>query len=246
MVCSLCLQKGHNKRTCINIINCRINENIETNTYYNIYIICINKDIFNEKIKLFNNYKNINFIFIKATYLEKNNILLKKLKTRYNTSDDKIISKLGCISSHRKCLLDIINKESINNIILEEDFIINNKLPEPPNISCYFGGWIIPSKISLINKKKIKIELSNGINDINYDIFSIIMTHSYYIKNSEDANKILISTLLPDKIKNYDIHLKDNKLLKQFYYPPIFIQSNHKSTIDNNGNNNSRSINYGL
>ena len=58
---------------------------------------------------------------------------------------------------------------------------------------------------------------------------------------------MLLSTILPDKIKNYDIHLKEQKLLDKFYYPPVFIQSNHISNIDKKYNNNhSNSINYGL
>ena len=250
MVCSICKQNGHNKRTCK--YKERINNTIDIkniNNYedikYNIYIIAKNIDIFNEKIKIFNN--KYNFIFIKACYLKKNNTLLTKLNTRYNTSEYKIISKLGCISSHRNALLSIVNNQTSNNIILEEDFILNNNIPENIEKSCYLGGWIIPPKISSINKTKLDITLKDGINKIDYDKYSILMTHSYFIKQPNEAKDILLSTLNIDKIKNYDIHLKDNKILKYLYYPPLFIQSKHISNIDNkNNNNHKKSINYGL
>jgi GR25 family glycosyltransferase involved in LPS biosynthesis len=258
MVCSICKKDGHNKRTCLykdrninkNIdknIDENINENINENTQciYNIYIIAKNKEIFNEKIKLLNN--KYNFIFIKASYLKKNNALLTKLNTRYNTNDNKIINKLGCISSHRNALLSIINNQTHNNIILEEDFILNNNIPDKIEKSCYLGGWIIPPKISNINKVKLNINLNIGINKIDYNTYCILMTHSYFIKYPDEAKNILLSTLQTEKIKNYDIHLKDNKLLKYLYYPPLFIQSKHISKIDNkNNNNHKKSINYGL
>ena len=55
MVCSICKENGHNKRTCkykeriINTIDIKDINNYE-DIKYNIYIIAKNIDIFNEKI----------------------------------------------------------------------------------------------------------------------------------------------------------------------------------------------------
>ena len=244
MVCSICNSTGHNRRTCNYILqNSRIQDD-----KYTIYIICKDTNIFNTKIDMFKEAQHIdNLNYIQAQYLKENDRLCNKLKTRYNTSKSKIISKLGCISSHRNTLLSIINNQTTNNLILEEDAILNCELPEPPKESSYMGGWICPPKVSDINKIKIKLDTTNGLNDIDYSKFNILMTHSLFIKTPENAKDMLLSTILPDKIKNYDIHLKEQKLLDKFYYPPVFIQSNHISNIDKKYNNNhSNSINYGL
>ena len=88
---------------------------------YNIYIICKNEDIFNEKCKQFSKYKkNICYIqWIPAEFLtltQCNKALLKKLNTRHNTKKKSIMAKLGCISAHRKALLYIFSNK-INVII---------------------------------------------------------------------------------------------------------------------------------
>lgn len=219
---------------------------------YSIYIICKNKEIFHEKKNMLLHINNIDNIYhIPSVFLKcsENNINLKnKLNTRYNTSHNKIISKLGCISSHKNTLLSILNNDTINNIILEEDFILNKNLPlTPPEYDCYLGGWIIPPKISQTSKIKIRLDCNNGLNNINYNLFKIIMTHSYFIKNTSSAKKILIDMIIKEKIKNYDIYLSDNKFIKYFYWPEIFRQSNHISNIDKKINKNYKmSINYGL
>ena len=223
---------------------------------YNIYIICKNKDIFNKKIEMFDDIKNkINIIqwipseFLKVT--ENNETeLLNRLNTRYNTKRSSKISKLGCISAHSKALLAIINNQTNNNIILEEDASITNDLPDiPPNVSCYLGGWIIPPKISDCNKVKPIINniLNNNVNKIDYNNFKILMAHSYFIKNITESKTILLSILNSKKIKNYDVHLMDYKFFNHFYYPCIFSQEKHISSIDNKINKNHiYTFNYGL
>ena len=217
---------------------------------YNIYIICKFDDF--EKIKSqFNKYKNICHIhWSPAEYLKVkscNKSLLKELKTRHNTKKKKIIAKLGNIAAHRKTLLSIMINHTNNNLILEADAKLNIQLPKPPNQSCYMGGWIIPPQISKIGKIKIKLKPKKGLNKINYNKFKIITTHALFIKNKEEARDILESTLIKKNIKNYDLHLSNHKLFNYFYYPPPFVQSQHKSEIENTINKNDiLTYNYGL
>ena len=50
-----------------------------------------------------------------------------------------------------------------------------------------------------------------------------------------------------DKIKNYDIHLKELQYFKYYYYPPIFVQGKHVSEIEGNTNQNDKhTYLYGL
>lgn len=220
---------------------------------YNIYIICKDENIFNKKKKMFHNH-GVNIIqwipseFLKVT--DNNKLLLyNRLNTRYNTKEQNKLSKLGCIAAHSKALLAIINNQTTNNIILEEDATIINKLPDPPEISCYLGGWMIPPKISDCNNVVFSINdinKKNNINIIEYNKFKILMAHSYFLKNSNDAS-IILQSMLHNKIKNYDVHIMDNKFINYFYYPPIFIQEKHVSTIDKKCNKNHiYTDNYGI
>ena len=73
------------------------------------------------------------------------------------------------------------------------------------------------------------------------------MAHSYFIKTTQEAEDILISTIDRDKIKNYDVHLIDHQFFEYFYYPSIFSQGKHKSYIDHKTNKNHvHTKNYGL
>ena len=219
---------------------------------YNIYIICKTITLFNSIKEQFTPYiDKINHIqwipseFLKVTK-DNQYDLLCSLNTRYNTLLKNKVSKLGCIAAHRKALLAIINNKTTNNIILEEDAILVNQLPEPPNQSCYLGGWIIPPQISKAGKVKINIDVKqNELNNIDYLNFKVLMAHSYFIKSIEESIDILQSTF--KKIKNYDVHLTDNRFIKFFYYPHIFKQGKHTSDIDHKMNKNDiYTENYGL
>ncbi len=220
---------------------------------YNIYIICKNEEIFNKKKNYINNmYKNkiCHIQWVPAEYLKLtqcNKKLLKDLNTRYNTQKKKILAKLGCIAAHRKALLAIYSSKTNNNIVLEEDSVFGSvKLPPPPKISCYMGGWIVPPQVTKAGKVVPKINPKNGINKIDYIKFKILMTHALFIKSHEEALKIF-QTTIADKVKNYDVHLNDIRMITNFYYPPIFVQDDHVSEIEGLKNKNDKySSFYGL
>lgn len=220
---------------------------------YNIYIICKNEEIFNKKKTYINSkYKNkiCHIQWVPAEYLKLtqcNKKLLKDLNTRYNTQKKKILAKLGCIAAHRKALLAIYSSKTNNNIVLEEDSVFSHiKLPPPPKISCYMGGWIVPPQVTKAGKEIPKIQPKNGINKIDYSKFKILMTHALFIRSHEEALKIF-QTTIADKVKNYDVHLNDIKMITNFYYPPVFVQDDHVSEIEGLKNNNDKySSFYGL
>ena len=219
---------------------------------YNIYIICKTEEDFLEKSKeLLDKYKSkiCHIQWVPAEYLKLtqcNKKLLKDLNTRWNTEKNKVLAKLGTIAAHRKALLAIYMNKTDNNIILEADAILSSNLPHPPVNSCYLGGWIIPPQITKAGHVKININPKKGLNSIDYDKFSVLMAHALFIKTFEEAIE-LFQTTITDKIKNYDVHLIDLQYLKQFYYPPIFVQGKHKSEIDQVINKNDlRTHLYGL
>jgi len=221
-------------------------------TKYNIYIICKNEEIFKEKMKEINlKYKSkiCHIQWVPAEYLKLtqcNKRILKDLNTRYNTQKKKILAKLGCIAAHRKALLAIYMNKTKDNIILEEDSNLSSILPSPPKVSCYMGGWIVPPQTTNAGKVIPNVNPTNGLNEINYKDFKVIMTHALFIKTFEEAMN-LFQTTINDKLKNYDIHLSDQESLKKFYYPPIFVQGSHVSDIEGVVNQNDKnSFNYGL
>ncbi len=219
---------------------------------YNIYIICKNEEIFNEKRRELEKYKGkiCHIQWIPAEYLtltQCNRAMLKKLKTLYNTKEKSIIAKLGCIAAHRKALLAIFSNQTRNNLILEEDATLSGPLPVPPKESCYMGGWIVPPHVSKAGKVKIDVKPKNGINKINYEKFKVITTHALFVETPEEAMILLESTILPEKMKNYDIHLADCEMFDAYYYPPVFVQGKHKSDIEDKVNkNDEHTQNYGL
>ena len=219
---------------------------------YNIYIICKTEEDFLEKSKEISlKYKSkiCHIQWIPAEYLQLtqcNKKLVKDLDTRWNTEKKKILAKLGTIAAHRKALLAIYMNKTDNNIILEADATLSHQLPNPPKVSCYMGGWIIPPQITKAGKVKINVHPKNGLNKIEYGTFSVLMAHALFIKTFEEGME-LFQTTITDKIKNYDVHLIDLEFLKQYYYPPIFVQGKHISEIDNVTNKNDlRTQFYGL
>ena len=219
---------------------------------YNIYIICkTEEDFFKKSEELFSEYKSkiCHIQWVPAEYLKLtqcNKKLLKDLNTRWNTDGKKILAKLGTIAAHRKALLAIYMNKTDNNIILESDATFSAKLPPPPHVSCYLGGWIIPPQITKAGLVKINVHPKKGLNSIEYGKFSVLMAHALFIKTFEEAME-LFQTTITDKIKNYDIHLIDMEFFKQYYYPPIFVQGKHVSEIDKVTNKNDlRTHLYGL
>jgi len=219
---------------------------------YNIYIICKTEEDFLEKSKkISSKYKSkiCHIQWIPAEYLQLtqcNKKLVKDLDTRWNTEKKKILAKLGTIAAHRKALLAIYMNKTDNNIVLEADATLSHQLPNPPKVSCYMGGWIIPPQITKAGKVKINVHPKNGLNKIEYDTFSVLMAHALFIKTFEEAME-LFQTTITDKIKNYDVHLIDLQFLKEYYYPPIFVQGKHVSEIDKVTNkNDQRTHLYGL
>ena len=219
---------------------------------YNIYIICKTEEDFLEKSKeISSKYKSkiCHIQWIPAEYLQLtqcNKKLVKDLDTRWNTEKKKILAKLGTIAAHRKALLAIYMNKTDNNIILEADATLSHQLPNPPKVSCYMGGWIIPPQITKAGKVKINVHPKNGLNKIEYGTFSVLMAHALFIKTFEEAME-LFQTTITDKIKNYDVHLIDLQFLKEYYYPPIFVQGKHVSEIDKVTNkNDQRTHLYGL
>ena len=74
---------------------------------------------------------------------------------------------------------------------------------------------------------------NNGLNQIDYNKFKVLTAEQLFIKKHEEAIELLESLIKPDfSLKNYDVQLAEMEWFKFYYYPPMFVQSDHKSEID--------------
>ena len=106
--------------------------------------------------------------------------------------------------------------------------------------------YALRREIKTLKEIEVVLNKKEGLNEIIYDEFKVLTTHSLFIKNTEDSLNILQS-LLVDKTKNIDIHYSDNQLIKYYYYPCVFNQARSISDIDKKYNKSDiLTINYGL
>ena len=232
---------------------------------FNIFVITKSTEEYDKKCKFLP--INLQCYHIPAQYLS-NNVperVYATMRVRHNIKRNHLKSKIGCMFAHRLALYYISHMYlTDNNIILEEDATLDDIkalkrfLKSPPKEPAYLGGWIINPLMKDIDKpvqfyknKKPK----TGTNNINYDKFRILMAHSIYIPNYKQAGEILklseYQALYEKKHKAMDHFYADNQLIKQFIYPPIFVQSDHVSEIDGSrvkkrNKNNLRTLKYGL
>jgi GR25 family glycosyltransferase involved in LPS biosynthesis len=232
---------------------------------FNIFVITGSTEEYNRKCAMLK--FPLQCYHVPAQYLS-NNVpehVYKQMRARYNIKRNHLKGKIGCMFAHRLALYFISKLYQTNhNIILEHDATLSDIkelakfLKNPPKLPTYLGGWIINpliknsnEPVQLFKKKRPK----TGVNKINYDKFKILMTHSLYIPNYKQAEIILElserQALDEHKHKAMDHFYADNQFIKQFIYPPIFIQSGHISEIDGSklkrkNNNDKLSINYGL
>ena len=221
---------------------------------YRVICICSAKEFKHKKQELLANpliqsVERVNPVYL--TNSAKDRSLASHLQTAPITKHTSRLRKMGCILAHLHVLQKAVKKGYEHILVLEEDAELSNRLPKPPRVSCYMGGWIVPKNISETGKTSISLpSLSSGLQSINYDVFKIIMSHAYYLR-ATDAREILntmeaiFKANKPlGKIRNYDVFLAEHQFMKHFYYPERFVQGKHVSTIDGKVNQNDLHTKY--
>ena len=232
---------------------------------FNVYVITNSTDEYELKCKILRDKFNLQCYHIPAQYL--GNVperVYAQMRTRPNIKRNHLKGKIGCMFAHRLALYFISNLYlTDNNIILEQDASLSDVkelaafLKNPPKDPTYLGGWIINPLIKNIGepvKEFYNKKPKRGLNKIDYDKFKILMTHALYLPKYTQASIILRESEEQSARgihKAMDHFYAGNRYIKQFIYPPIFIQSGHISEIDGSrlkikNDNDLRSINYGL
>ena len=141
------------------------------------------------------------------------------------------LGKTGCFLSHMKLLKHIVEYKLNKCIIVEDDALQVNQLPEVmPDTFCYLGGFIMNRKIT--SKEKIVIEHKQGINTLD-EKYRMLCCLAYYIPKWEIAQEILEDLLKLKRWRAIDIVFGNIIKNPKYVYPAVFIEEPFESQIQN-------------
>ena len=142
------------------------------------------------------------------------------------------LCKVGCFLSHLRMLEDIVLNDLSNVLIVEDDALQVNDLPDishlPEDSITYFGGYIANKKIT--NREKFTIEHSEGLNVLE-DKYRMLTTLAYFIPNAQTAKNIVDKLKSLKRWRAIDISLPDVLDKKYYWYPARFLEEPFSSTI---------------
>tara|TARA_R110000851_G_scaffold207109_1_gene359095 strand:- start:1444 stop:3060 length:1617 start_codon:yes stop_codon:yes gene_type:complete len=145
------------------------------------------------------------------------------------------LGKTGCFLSHMKLLKHIVDHKLNKCIIVEDDALQVNQLPESlPDTFCYLGGFIMNKKIT--NTEKFIIQHKQGLNTLD-EKYRMVCCLAYYIPRWEIAQEIFQQLLKLKRWRAIDISIPN--LLKEtnYIYPAVYIEEPSKSQIENKTKN---------
>jgi len=141
------------------------------------------------------------------------------------------LSKTGCFLSHLKLLKHIVQNKLNKVIVVEDDALQVNPLPEDlPDTFCYLGGIIMNKKIT--SKEKIEIEHKEGINTLD-EKYRMICCLAYYIPTYQIAEDLYNKLMGLKRFRAIDISLPNLLPETKYIYPSIFIEEQGESQIMN-------------
>lgn len=156
-----------------------------------------------------------------------------KMKHRSNIQEKARNGKLGCFTSY-VCLLNKIVSEKINNVLILEDdclqigdftkdqlgnepIYVNGLFHHPTNYVKKNKEWVM--------KLKTDLQLTTGIQEIDWDKFRIVGTWGIYIPKWKQAQDIVDKLKSAKTLTTIDSQLSKQKLITKFHYPPLFKHS---------------------
>jgi len=142
------------------------------------------------------------------------------------------LCKVGCFLSHLRMLEDIVLNDLSNVLIVEDDALQVNDLPDishlPEDSITYFGGYIANKKIT--NREKFTIEHLEGLNVLE-DKYRMLTTLAYFVPNAQIAKNIVDKLKSLKRWRAIDISLPEVLDKKYYWYPARFLEEPFKSTI---------------
>ena len=145
------------------------------------------------------------------------------------------LAKTGCFLSHMKLLKHIVDNKLNKVIVVEDDALQVNQLPESlPDTFCYLGGFIMNKKIT--NKEKFIIQHKQGLNTLD-EKYRMVCCLAYYIPRWEIAEEIFKKLLNLKRWRAIDISIPNILKETNYIYPAVYIEEPSKSQIENKTKN---------
>ena len=133
------------------------------------------------------------------------------------------LGKTGCFLSHMNLLKHIVEYKLNKVIVVEDDALQVNPLPDSlPDTFCYLGGFIMNKKIT--SKEKIVIDHKIGMNTLDSEKYRMLTTLAYYIPKWEIAQEIFQQLLQLKRWRAIDIVYGNIIKNPQYIYPSVFIE----------------------
>lgn len=185
-----------------------------------------------------NKFKDKNFTRWKATSREEvPAYICSKMTSMYNFTKEAHLARCGCFLSHTKLLEHIVENKINDVLILEDDAIQVNKIPDiyPNDSITYIGGFVYNKK--MMDSKPPEIKHQVGIN-LCPDDLRILGCLAYIVPKWQIALHILNRIYSENRYKAIDIML-GNIGIKQYYnYPASFREEGCISQISSKNKKN--------
>ena len=140
-------------------------------------------------------------------------------------------NKTACFLSHLNLLKHIVEHKINKVIVVEDDALQVNPIPEDlPNNFCYLGGFICNKKIT--SKDKIEIDHKIGLNTLDKK-YRMVCCLSYWIPKWEIAEDLVLKLEGLKRWRAIDVSLPNLLEETKYIYPSVFIEEPFKSQIMN-------------
>ena len=209
---------------------CYLREDIINCPGYNKFVISLKNS---ERLHQWSNteYKHFEAVNGKET-LSYDCDSCKKMVSYHNLRNTpQHLAKTGCFLSHLKLLKHIVDYKLNKCIIVEDDALQVNQLPEVmPDTFTYLGGFIANKKIT--SKEKIVVEHKQGLNTLD-EKYRMVCCLAYYIPKWEIAKELFDALMKLKRWRAIDVSLPN--LLKEtnYIYPAVYIEECGESQIMN-------------
>ena len=156
----------------------------------------------------------------------------KKMISYHNiVNTPQHLGKTGCFLSHLKLLKHIADNKLNKVIVVEDDALQVNPLPDSlPDTFTYLGGFICNKKIT--SKEKIIVEHKEGINTLD-EKYRMLTTLSYYIPTYQIAGDLYDKLIKLKRWRAIDIVYGNIIENPKYIYPAVYVEEPYESQITN-------------
>ena len=153
--------------------------------------------------------------------------IYKRMVSMWNISQNEHRAKCACLLSHMNLWKYILEHKLNDVLIVEDDALQVNHLPEDlGDTFLYLGGFFTKKLID----GEVDVSLDTGFNFIP-EGHKILTTLSYYIPTWEIAEQLIVDITSQKRFRAIDVMLNKVSIPKRVYYPALFIERDLQSTI---------------